>query len=99
MADAKDAKSTAISKEAIDSLFAKPVATPAAVPSTVKDSKERSDNRTAPNQLRAMSAECSLLSRADGSVRYSQGKTSLLVAVYGPLQVRCLSKFDRKLEF
>ncbi len=50
-------------------------------------SAERSDGRTKSNQLRAMSAECGLLSRADGSVRYAQAKSSVLVAVYGPLQV------------
>ena len=43
----------------------------------------RKDGRT-PSQLRPLSYEQSLLHRADGSIRYSQGNTTLLVAVYGP---------------
>jgi len=37
-----------------------------------------------------------LLSRADGSVRFSQGRTSVIVAVYGPIQVQARKeKIDR----
>ena len=43
----------------------------------------RGDGRS-PSQLRPLSFELSLLHRADGSVRYTQGHTTLLVAVYGP---------------
>ena len=43
----------------------------------------RRDGRS-PSQLRPLSYELSLLHRADGSVRYHQGNTSLLIAVYGP---------------
>lgn len=63
----------------------------------------RRDGRTF-NQLRAMAAEHSLLNRADGSVRYSQSmsnatrtwrnvhtasdQTTVLVAVYGPMETK-----------
>lgn len=43
----------------------------------------RKDGRT-PSQLRPLSYEQSLLHRADGSVRYTQGTTTLIIAVYGP---------------
>ena len=43
----------------------------------------RRDGRS-PSQLRPLSYEQGLLHRADGSVRYTQGHTTLLVAVYGP---------------
>lgn len=46
----------------------------------------RPDERKA-DQLRAITHENGLLSRADGSTRYSQGKTSVMVAVFGPMQV------------
>eukprot|EP00118_Oscarella_pearsei_P006592 m.30014 g.30014 ORF g.30014 m.30014 type:complete len:128 (+) comp31282_c0_seq8:44-427(+) len=38
--------------------------------------------------LRSLSAEQSLLSRADGSARFSHGLTSVLVSVYGPVEVK-----------
>ena len=43
----------------------------------------RRDGRT-PSQLRPLSYEQSLLHRADGSIRYTQGNTTLIIAVYGP---------------
>lgn len=55
----------------------------------------RSDARLA-NQLRALRTEVDVLKRADGSARFSQGKTAILVAVYGPGQVSIRSeKSDR----
>eukprot|EP00898_Chlorokybus_atmophyticus_P005150 jgi/Chlat1/5636/Chrsp369S05386 len=44
---------------------------------------QRRDGRTA-SQLRPMDCRRGLLSRADGSARWSQGKTTVLAAVYGP---------------
>ncbi|XP_065832480.1 exosome complex component RRP46-like [Oscarella lobularis] len=38
--------------------------------------------------LRPLAAEQSLLSRADGSARFSHGSTSVLAAVYGPAEVK-----------
>jgi ribonuclease PH len=43
----------------------------------------RRDGRS-PSQLRPLSYEQSLLHRADGSVRFTQGNTTLIIAVYGP---------------
>jgi ribonuclease PH len=43
----------------------------------------RSDGRTN-NDLRPPVAEQGILNRADGSVRFMMGNTSVLVAVYGP---------------
>ena len=43
----------------------------------------RRDGRST-SQLRPLSYELSLLHRADGSVRFTQGNTTLIVAVYGP---------------
>ena len=54
--------------------------TPSAVNAAVAS---RKDGRSA-SQLRPLSYEQSLLHRADGSVRYTQGNTTLIVAVYGP---------------
>jgi len=45
----------------------------------------RKDGRDT-KQMRAMSAEQGLLYRADGSARYKQGRTEVLVSVYGPVQ-------------
>ena len=39
-------------------------------------------------KLREMTSELSLLSRPDGSVQFNQGDTSVLVAVYGPAEVK-----------
>lgn len=47
----------------------------------------REDGRTEA-QIRALSSELRVLSRADGSCRYGQGETALTVAVYGPTEVR-----------
>jgi ribonuclease PH len=55
------------------------------------DRKDKRNN----NQLRPMECEHSVLTRADGSVKYSQGNSSVMVAVYGPVQV--LSSFFRSL--
>lgn len=44
----------------------------------------RADGRSA-SQLRPISFEQSLLSRADGSCRYNQGATTVMIAVFGPL--------------
>ena len=38
--------------------------------------------------LRRLECELSLLKRADGSARVVQGGTSVLCAVYGPVEVR-----------
>ncbi|CAM9319830.1 unnamed protein product, partial [Phaeothamnion confervicola] len=43
----------------------------------------RSDGRRG-NLLRSLYAEQKALHRADGSARFVQGNTSVLVAVYGP---------------
>jgi ribonuclease PH len=45
----------------------------------------RPDGRTSV-QLRPPVAEQGILNRADGSVRFMMGNTSVLVAVYGPAQ-------------
>lgn len=45
------------------------------------------------NQLRTLSVELGVLNRADGSVKYTQGDSSVLVAVYGPAEVK--PKFER----
>ncbi|KJE97874.1 hypothetical protein CAOG_09141 [Capsaspora owczarzaki ATCC 30864] len=47
----------------------------------------RADGRM-PNQLRELSIEHAVLSRADGSSRFSQRDTSALTAVYGPAEVK-----------
>lgn len=39
-------------------------------------------------QIRQLESELGLLSRADGSARFSMGETSVLVAVYGPADVK-----------
>ena len=44
----------------------------------------RSDGRTSA-QLRPLEAAKGLLSRADGSAKLTQGKTTVLAAVYGPM--------------
>jgi exosome complex component RRP46 len=40
------------------------------------------------NQLRTLSVELGVLNRADGSVKYTQGDSTVLVAVYGPAAVQ-----------
>lgn len=45
----------------------------------------RADGRRA-SQLRPIKCDRGILSRADGSVRWTQGGTSILVAVHGPLE-------------
>eukprot|EP00735_Rhodelphis_limneticus_P014048 TRINITY_DN8027_c0_g1::TRINITY_DN8027_c0_g1_i1::g.20140::m.20140 TRINITY_DN8027_c0_g1::TRINITY_DN8027_c0_g1_i1::g.20140 ORF type:complete len:244 (+),score=33.61,sp/Q9LX74/EXOS5_ARATH/43.27/2e-43,RNase_PH/PF01138.16/4.1e-28,RNase_PH_C/PF03725.10/0.087 TRINITY_DN8027_c0_g1_i1:69-800(+) len=56
---------------------------------------ERADGRTA-NQIRPLACEQGLLNRADGSARFSHNKTSVIVAVYGPGDVKPWNeKLDR----
>jgi len=47
----------------------------------------RKDGRS-PFQMRQFQAEQGLLNRADGSARFTQDNSSVLVAVYGPMEVR-----------
>eukprot|EP00124_Ichthyophonus_hoferi_P002093 Ihof_evm5s131 gene=Ihof_evmTU5s131 len=47
----------------------------------------RKDGRTK-GQVRQLQSELGLLNRADGSARFSMGETSVLVAIYGPADVR-----------
>ena len=47
----------------------------------------RTDQRSN-NQLRLLSGEPGVLSRADGSARFSHDKTEVLVAVYAPAEVK-----------
>lgn len=47
----------------------------------------RPDGRVAA-QMRPLTAEPSALSRADGSARFSQGATEVIVSVYGPCEVK-----------
>ena len=47
----------------------------------------RADHRSN-NQLRPLSGEPGVLSRADGSARFSHDKTEVLVAVYAPTEVK-----------
>ena len=51
----------------------------------------RSDTREA-NQIRPLAAEQSLLNRADGSASFSHGTSSVLAAVYGPVQPKIMGK-------
>jgi exosome complex component RRP46 len=53
----------------------------------MKNTNIRTDRRL-PNQLRPMKCEPHVLSRADGSARYSCDKTAVLAAVYGPREIR-----------
>ncbi|GAM24985.1 hypothetical protein SAMD00019534_081600 [Acytostelium subglobosum LB1] len=46
----------------------------------------RSDKRT-PNQIRPIESEQALLNKADGSAKFTQNKSSVLAAVYGPVEV------------
>ena len=47
----------------------------------------RADGRT-PNQLRPLFGDAGALTRADGSARWRQDRTEVLVAVHGPCEVR-----------
>lgn len=47
----------------------------------------RCDGRR-PNELRQIKVKMGLFSRADGSCYYEQGNTKILVAVYGPREVK-----------
>lgn len=62
----------------------------AAIPSSstpvASASSGRPDGRL-PSELRPLSVEHGLLHRADGSVQWTQGGTSVLVGVYGPRMV------------
>ena len=46
----------------------------------------RRDKRTA-QQMRPLKCDCSVLTRSDGSARYSVGNTAVLASVYGPADV------------
>lgn len=46
----------------------------------------RRDKRTA-QQMRPLKCDCSVLTRSDGSARFSVGNTSVLASVYGPADV------------
>jgi len=48
---------------------------------------QRTDGRS-PFQLRQIDVEKSLLNQANGSARFSQGNTSVLVSVHGPMEVK-----------
>ncbi|KAJ3126402.1 Exosome component 5 [Physocladia obscura] len=52
------------------------------------DMAGRSDSRIDAFQLRPLATSLSILSRADGSARFSFGKSSVLAAVYGPKEVK-----------
>jgi exosome complex component RRP46 len=47
----------------------------------------RRDGRES-NQLRPVTSESGLLNKADGSAQYSIGATSVIAAVYGPMEVK-----------
>eukprot|EP01088_Endostelium_zonatum_P020172 TRINITY_DN7292_c0_g1_i1.p1 TRINITY_DN7292_c0_g1~~TRINITY_DN7292_c0_g1_i1.p1 ORF type:complete len:240 (-),score=60.78 TRINITY_DN7292_c0_g1_i1:71-769(-) len=49
--------------------------------------ESREDGRN-PNQLRQLSLEEDILTRADGSAKFKSGKTEVLVAVHGPTEVK-----------
>ncbi|ELR17429.1 3' exoribonuclease family, domain 1 domain containing protein [Acanthamoeba castellanii str. Neff] len=48
---------------------------------------KRSGGRTN-NQLRAVTSELGLLNKPDGSAKYTAGKSAVVVAVYGPIEVK-----------
>ena len=50
------------------------------------------DDDKASVQLRKMTSELSLLSRPDGSAMLNQGDSSVLVAVYGPAEVKVMKE-------
>eukprot|EP01132_Coremiostelium_polycephalum_P011134 gene11134-13634_t len=52
--------------------------------SDVKDQYKRSDSRL-DNQIRPIESEQALLNKADGSAKFTQNKSSVLAAVYGPI--------------
>lgn len=51
-----------------------------------------SDDGSKNVQLRSMTSEMSSLSRSDGSALLNQGDTSVLVAVYGPAEVKVMKE-------
>ncbi|EGC39763.1 hypothetical protein DICPUDRAFT_85962 [Dictyostelium purpureum] len=58
----------------------------------VKKQEFRRLNGRTQGQLRSMESEQSLLNKADGSAKFSQNKTSVLAAVYGPIEVNSARK-------
>eukprot|EP01091_Cochliopodium_minus_P018817 TRINITY_DN7727_c0_g1_i1.p1 TRINITY_DN7727_c0_g1~~TRINITY_DN7727_c0_g1_i1.p1 ORF type:complete len:239 (-),score=44.84 TRINITY_DN7727_c0_g1_i1:26-742(-) len=62
-----------------------------------KESKsdERKDGRKS-NQMREISVEQSLLNRADGSAKLNLGDTSVIVAIYGPNEVKMKNEIVEK---
>jgi exosome complex component RRP46 len=61
------------------------VTVPSTSTSAQQDSRHnrRADNRTV-NQIRAIGIQNHVIPRSNASIRYTQGNTSLLIAVYGP---------------
>ena len=57
-------------------------------------STRRKDGRSA-NTLRPLTSSLSILSRADGSAKYTSGNTSILAAVYGPIAPRNEARSNR----
>ncbi|KAJ5071419.1 exosome complex component rrp46 [Anaeramoeba ignava] len=49
---------------------------------------QRLDSERTANQLRSFETEFDIIKSADGSVKYSQGKTTVIVGVYGPIEVK-----------
>lgn len=58
--------------------------------------KTRSDGRVGSKTLRPLSCEISCLQRADGSAKLKCGYTEILVAVYGPIAPRNVSRENPK---
>ena len=56
--------------------------------------QRRKDGRTA-STLRPLTSSLSILSRADGSAKFTLGSTSILAAVYGPIAPRSEARADR----
>jgi len=56
----------------------------AAIAIGMSSSSSRADQRSV-HQLRPFDSERSLLNRADGSAKFSQGSTQVMAAVYGPM--------------
>ncbi|EGG24151.1 hypothetical protein DFA_06297 [Cavenderia fasciculata] len=71
------------------------------IPTTIKEMSstttttttniKRDDTRLS-NQIRPIESEQALLNKADGSAKFSQGKSSVLAAVYGPIDVKTARK-------
>ena len=75
--------STAIPAALMSAMMVQPMVSTNSSPAAFSPAFTRRDGRS-PSQLRPVSYEQSLLQAADGSVRYTQGNSTLLIAVYGP---------------